>query len=130
MTQLQTEVDTGYNTLKKYVEFIQYIQNQPRLKIIAESKRAKFITIETMPLKQDLEYARELFPEVSTEQKILIKLNGLKNIPVSSLSENEQKLLKSLKEKKRVTIKNNKINLTKLGITIAKGAERVYGTVG
>ena len=126
MTRLQEEINTGYNTLTRYIDFIQYIQNMPSIGVIAESKRAKFVSMETMPLRKDMEYVGEMFPAITPEQQLLVKLDGLKDIPTSSLPESEQNLIKSLEKKERITITNKKINLTPLGRAIAKGAKRVY----
>jgi len=127
LSHLQMEVGTGYGTIKKYIDFIRYIQSMPKLDIVAESTRAKFVSIEKLPTEEDLDFMKEMYPKPTKDQEILVSLLVMKNVPLNSFNKADQKILKKLEKEKSVTIRKGKVNLTSIGTKIARGTKRIYG---
>jgi len=127
LSHLQMEVGTGYGTIKRYIDFIRYVQSMPKLDIVAESTRAKFVSIEKLPTEEDLDFMREMYPESTKDQEILVSLLIMKDVPLNSFNSSDQKILKKLEREKSVTIKKGRVTLTSLGIKIARGTKKIYG---
>jgi len=127
LSHLQMGVGTGYGTIKKYIDFIRYIQSMPKLDIVAESTRAKFVSIEKLPTEEDLDFMREMYSQPTKDQEIIVSLLMLKDVPIDSFNKRDQKILKKLEREKSVTIKKEKLNLTSIGAKIARGTKKIYG---
>jgi len=80
-------------------------------------------------INNDINYLRKLFPTPTAKQRLLMKLSGLKDVPIFFVLHNDRKYLDSLLRTRRITITKGKINLTALGKKIAMGIKQVYGEI-
>lgn len=126
ISDLQKDLGTGFGTVKKYVNFIRYVQDMPRVKVIAKSKGTTFVGLEKDTIAEDVEFARELYPKPSRDLQILVRIKHAGDVLFDSFAETDKAVVKELEKNRDITIEKGRIKLTPLGKEIARGAEIIY----
>lgn len=134
LTELQKKLSTHFNTIKKHLEYITFVQSMPKLTITGGKNRME-VSTEKSEIS-DREFLREMIgSEMPPRIELLILLLDVKaftphsGIPISEFSENELRILKRQKKTERVRIENNKVYLTDLGKTIAQSSKEYYSSL-
>ena len=132
ISRLAKKTGLHYTTVRRYVTLLEAVKKMPEIEIIRGEGTTLVRTEKDFSKLSSTERTamiKSYFPELSVEEKVLIKLLERDSISESgAISIKKDKIIKSLSKAGIIKeTKDGKIYLSDVGYKMAKGAKDVYG---